>query len=783
MKLVKLIKRFARNTLQLRVLLPLLATGVWAGLALYVPANAFSAAFSLAYLSFVPGYVLYRTIAGYANGEMKAKVVAYMIGLSLISLMVIGLALNQVLPWLYPDIHRPLVAATMVPAIAGFVAFFTLATAFRRKTQNLGRFKKYLQLNFWRDKSREFWLTVAVGALLILLPFLAVAGATMLNNSGPNWLALGAVGLVAIVVFGLAWTKRLQLQGLYSLALFSVTLTLLLGTSMRGWEVTGHDVMQEFQVFQLTTLNSLWDMKFYQDAYMACLSITILPTILQKLSGIPDLYVFKLWFQILFAFIAPLMFAGLRTYVPRKLAFLAVIVFITFPAFLTDIMMLNRQEVAIFCFALALFAALDKKLSRPSRHILMIILLGGMVLSHYSTSYITALVLIVATGLGFGLWLIRPLLRRFKIESLQAKSFTLFPAYIAPMVLLMIVGWSGLATHTAGNIAQTISGIGESVVRVVNPSAVPPREAKPADTGPADVEGYADYAYQTRILSADEYYPDALSPDFRTVEVPEQNAPLNPLLASVGAPAPLLEKLYGWVRQGYVGLLALLLAIGLTLMLFRRAATRLPLQYPLLGIACLTVVVIQVVLPSDAVNYGLARVIQQGLVILALPSVVALVWLLGKVKFKFELRFRVVAGGLVALFLVLSGFISTLTGGYRPVLAFSNSGFYYQAYYTHPEEVEADKWLAANAPNGSRVYADEFSRRRMITYANIFPEPTLIPSAIPQDSYVYLSIGNTTTGQVPVYYDGGLLFYNVPFYFLNTHKTLVYNSGGVLIYR
>jgi uncharacterized membrane protein len=206
MKLVKLIQRFARNTLQLRVLLPLLATAVWAGLALYVPANAFSATFSLAYLSFVPGYVLYRTIAGYARGEMKAKVVAYMIGLSLISLMVIGLALNQVLPWLYADIHRPLVADTMVPAIAGFVTFFALATAFRRRAQSFGRFKTYLQLSFWRSKTHEFWLTVAVGVLLILMPFLAIAGATMLNNSGPNWLALGAVGLVGIVVFGLTWT-------------------------------------------------------------------------------------------------------------------------------------------------------------------------------------------------------------------------------------------------------------------------------------------------------------------------------------------------------------------------------------------------------------------------------------------------------------------------------------------------------------------------------------------------------------------------------------------------
>ena len=200
-------------------------------------------------------------------------------------------------------------------------------------------------------------------------------------------------------------------------------------------------------------------------------------------------------------------------------------------------------------------------------------------------------------------------------------------------------------------------------------------------------------------------------------------------------------------------------------------------------LGCVAVVVLQVVLPSGAIDYGLTRVIQQGLVVLSLPAVVGIVWLLGKVRFSFGLRFRLLAVGLVAMFLVLSSLLPTLTGGFKPALAFSNSGFYYEAYYTHPDEIEADKWLAANAPKGARVYADEFARRKMITYAGIFPQPTLIPTAIPVDSYVYLSDGDTTFNEVPVYYNGNLLFYSVPTYFLTTHKTLVYNAGHVMIYK
>src|SRR5215471_15031326 len=102
--------------------------------------------------------------------------------------------------------------------------------------------------------------------------------------------------------------------------------------------------MQEYQVFQLTLQHLTWNMNYYQDAYNACLSITILPTMLQQLTGITSPYIFKFVFQLLFALIAPTIYITLSRYIPRKMALLSTFVFIAFPAFLTDITMLNRQE-------------------------------------------------------------------------------------------------------------------------------------------------------------------------------------------------------------------------------------------------------------------------------------------------------------------------------------------------------------------------------------------------------------------------------------------------------
>lgn len=775
------VKRFFQNCLHVRVLAPLLATLVWSVSTLYLPSNVFSGTLSIAFLLTVPGYVLYCVIAGYPRGQLKSRTLLYSVGLSLAALMLVGLALNQL--WLLLGHRHPLTVPHLVPAVSGFTVFFAILTAFRQKSQNLKRYAKYAQISTWR-RNGPLWKTVGWSAFLLLLPVLAIGGAIILNNNGSNILALTAVGLVALTMLGLAWTNKPHHQALYPLGLFSIAATLLLGTSMRGWEITGHDVMQEFQVFQLTSQHSLWSMSFYQDAYTACLSITILPTILQKLSGLYDPYIFKVVFQLVFALMAPLLYSGLRTYVPRKTAFLAALVFMTFPTFLTDMMMLNRQEVAMMLFALGIMAALDSYLSKPKRHILLIIFLGGMVLSHYSTSYVAVSVLIVTVLLGVGLWVLRPLLRKLKLHGLaKGPNFSIFPPYVVALLLLMIIGWSGLATNTAGNIGQTITGVGNSLIRLVNPRAAPPQTISSVTIGGSTFIRYQEYIQKTLPLPAKDYYPDSRNADYTPAEIEQKNAPVTPFAQRLGLNSGILDHMYGAIRSGYVAALTVLLALGLAIMLWKRSATQLPQQYALLGVSWLVVVALQMVLPSGAIDYGITRVIQQGLVVLALPAVIGIVWLLGNMHLNFGSRFRLLAVGLVTMFLVMSSWLPTLTGGFKPALAFANSGFYYEAYYTHPEEIQADKWLVANAPKGSRVYADEFARRKMITYAGIFPQPTVVPAAIPVDSYVYLSVGDTTFNEIPVYYNGNLIFYSVPTYFLNTHKSLVYNSGGVMIYR
>src|SRR6266496_848639 len=371
------IQRFFHNCLQARVYVPLLLTAAWTPGVLLLPHTFWLAAFSAAYLLLVPGYVVYRTIVGYPQRESRVLALSFVVGLSMIALMVLGLGVNQVLLWQHLT-KQPLTATNLTVVIAAFTGLFTLATAWRRLPQRANGARRYATLTFWLQQDQTFWARMGAGTLLLLLPVLAIGGANMLSNGGSNWLAMSVVGLSGLLLLGLLWTHKKHWQSLYPLALYGVAAALLLGTSMRGWAITGHDVMQEFQVFQLTSAHSQWNMQYYQDAYTACLSITILPTILQRLTGIYDPYIFKLVFQLVFALIAPLLYTSLRTKVPRKLAFITALVFLTFPTFLTDMMMLNRQETAMLCFALALTAGITLQLKPWQRHALMIIFFGGM---------------------------------------------------------------------------------------------------------------------------------------------------------------------------------------------------------------------------------------------------------------------------------------------------------------------------------------------------------------------------------------------------------------------
>jgi len=244
----------------------------------------------------------------------------------------------------------------------------------------------------------------AIITLSASLVVLAIMGAVRLNN-GASGSVTGIMLGVAVVLIAFLVLLRDELgTGVMSVSLFFLGLSLLFMTSLRGWHTTGHDVQQEMFVFLLTQQKARWSIAAFRSPYNACLSITILPTVLAAWTRISNPYVYKVLFQLLFA-VCPVMVYQLALRVASKtVALLAALYFVAFVTFYQDMPMLNRQEISFLFFAAALLVLFQDEDSIRRRRIWFCVFGLGMVLSHYSTTYmaIAAFVVTWLTGVILG---------------------------------------------------------------------------------------------------------------------------------------------------------------------------------------------------------------------------------------------------------------------------------------------------------------------------------------------------------------------------------------------
>ncbi|HEY5138975.1 MAG TPA: DUF2206 domain-containing protein, partial [Methylococcales bacterium] len=306
----------------------------------------------------------------------------------------------------------------------------------------------------------------------LALPILAAAGAVILTNGGTNAVAMAVLALIAALTM-LAVSGKIKLDtSTFAILLYGITVAILLMTSMRGYYLTGHDVQLEYQVFSLTNRLKFWDMNNFEDAYNACLSITILPTYLQSILHVQDFYIYKFFFQFINGLLAIVIFYLARHFSTDKVAFLSALLYVTFPTFIVDMAMLNRQGMALLFFGALFFVLLTNEYFSGAKRSFLLVLFGtGMILSHYSTSYIA--IAIIAGG-----YIITALMRFFfSIKRLQRFSYLgiaaknakrsgrkeLLQLPIALILVIVLLVWTGPVTETSQNLANTLSKIAVSL--------------------------------------------------------------------------------------------------------------------------------------------------------------------------------------------------------------------------------------------------------------------------------------------------------------------------------
>ncbi|MFF5964053.1 DUF2206 domain-containing protein [Streptomyces collinus] len=698
------------------------------------------------------------------------------VGFAVMTDIVVALTLNTLLPPL--GVERPLTRLFLTLATAGVLIVLGVFAPEPRRP----------------DSSREKWPfrapglrpVAAFGSLALVL---SVAGPIRLNNGLGGAVSTAAMVAVAALITLLLLRRRRYAVPVLELGLYCASAAMLLLTSLRGQYITGHDIQKEFLYFRLALGGEYWDIGTYTDPYNACLSITLLPVSVFQLTALSDTAIFKVVLPLLFALTPVLVHRTVRNVAPRVVALISAVYFVVFPTFLTDMPYLGRQEIAFLLLGCAMVVLTDARGSLPLRRIVFVVLLAGIVLSHYSTTYVVVGTLAISFGLDKAWRLLsrrgRGRVRRKRRED-RMLSFLTWWVVAVPAVLALL--WSGPLTHTGGQAERTLkaiasavqhgeseSGSSDTAYSILGGAKVPAAER---------LEQYKkDLLQQTAAERADGDYPPLKQVD--DVATPVVEVPTMPLTAvgraleSVGISAPGLN---GGLRQAAALFFQVMVMAGFVVALWARRSAFRPLRdQATIAAGAWCMVAVFTLVPQLSVDYSLLRAFQQGLFFFAPFLATATLWAL-----RWAGRWTVpLAGALLAgLLLDLSGVVPKVLGGYPAQVQLSNSGQYYAIYYPHTEERRAALWLDARLTEEGRglVQTDRFSYSRLQA---LLTHPTLAevhPAALRTDSYVLLGTTPARTGQVTVFYGGDLITYRYPTTVLDS-RDLIYSNGGAVIYR
>lgn len=769
----------------------------WASAALVVAANVLAVtgypvpflgpALGFWFLIAHPVYLLCTTSVW--GGSCWAERLGYSLGAVLLLALLGGLGLNTVLPPL--GVGR---ALDQFPVAALADSITVSLYLFRRRHPARLSWRQLLG----RTGPAARRMMAGAGACVVV----AVLGANRLNNGVGGQVSLIALGGIVVLAFLLLCCRHRLQDEMICVTIYLLSLALLLMTSLRGWYVTGHDIQTEYLVFQLTYSHAHWDIGSFSSAYNACLSITILPTELAQVTHVFNPYVFKVFFQLIFAVCPVLGYTIARRYYPKWASILAVVYFIGFPTFFTDMPFLTRQEMAFMFVCAAILAMTHRQWGLRRRRLMLIAACIGMELSHYSTMYLFLGILAAA-------WLAEKgsrLMLRSRRGTAGAELTTVGGAAVASQTLsigvfltatVIAIGWGGVVTGTMGGAVADASAVASSLIgKTAGVRSGDVAYGLLPGSGPSAQSLLNSYRGQTMQQragpAAAAYLPAALVARYRTPAVTGSQAmPLTAagrLLATAGIR---VDRLNTVIRQAAAKGEQLFALIGLAAILFARRGRgrgrgQPGREYLCLCLGSIVMVALITVLPDLSADYDVLRAFQESLLVIA-PVMVAGSCLAFRPLGESRSIRAAAAVGLI-LFASTSGLVPQALGGYPAQLSLNDNGEDYDTYYTHPQEVAALNWLGSQPdvlPAG--VQAENVTGRFAFTSPGRVSGRQVItdiyPTLIRRASWVILGYSTIYTGHASVFYGGNLIAYAYPVRILQASKNLVYNDGGAEIYR
>ncbi|MBU4347886.1 DUF2206 domain-containing protein [Patescibacteria group bacterium] len=375
-----------------KLFLSILAFMILVNILIFFNLNQFyiRATFAFLFIVTIPGLLIMLMLKIREVGFWEYLV--YNVGLSISFIMFGGLVINWILPWLNIT-DKPLSLYPILICFDIFLIVFWITAWIRNKDFNPLKIQ-YPKL----DTINRIFFVVPM-----LFPVLSILGAFLLNNHGTNILTMIMLGGIAVYVFCVVLFRKKLNENVFPWALYWMGLSLLLMYSMRSWFFMGSDIVLEYHYFQFTIEKAFWSMSNTLDAYNSCLSLTILPTILFLFIKINNLYIFKLIMQLIFSLTPIALYLLINRYCKEKVffSFISAFVFMSAMSFTIDMPAHIRQAIAFLFFSLMILALFNKEIGSMIRKIFFLIFGFSMIVSHYSTSYITFALFIMTYILVF----------------------------------------------------------------------------------------------------------------------------------------------------------------------------------------------------------------------------------------------------------------------------------------------------------------------------------------------------------------------------------------------
>jgi len=407
------------------------------------------------YITFIPGSIIVRLLK-LKNLNITENLL-YIVGLSITTLLLLGLLLNTILP--YFGIFNPISLIPLLISISLLVTCLSFLSYFLDKNFSIFNIK---------DTKKLFSST---SLFFCLLPLISIFGTYFVNSNNNNILLLFLIIIITLIVLSIGFGRFIT-KSYYPLAIYTIAVSLLYHRSLITSFLTGWDIQHEYFLSNLVTTNSFWDPSI---PYMTngMLSINMLAPIYSIIIDLNLIWIFKIIYPFLFAFVPIGLYIIYKKQTNGKIAFLSCFFFISFPIFFTEMLGLARQQIAELFLVLLILLMINKNINIIKKSFLSIFFAFSLIVSHYGLSYIFMFSLIFASiiflfprYLTFKLINGRILnilnkyitkLKNISQTSFQIKNTILNPSFVILFIILQI-SWNTYVAQSASIYAVTNIG-------------------------------------------------------------------------------------------------------------------------------------------------------------------------------------------------------------------------------------------------------------------------------------------------------------------------------------